>query len=279
VPANGIEIAYESFGPKNGEAIILIQGTGAQLTLWPKELCERLTSDGYRVIRFDNRDVGLSSHLDSLGTPEWGAIVPKIGTCDTTVLSYTLMDMANDVIGLMDGLEIKKANIVGISMGSAIAQLVALTYPKRTKSLGLIASSSGNPELPPADPEVLKMMSTPPPVTDDIEVLTEHVFRINKALSSSSYSSDEKLKELARCSIERSWYPEGTARHVAAIAMGCDRRGELKKLKMPVVVIHGDEDPIVNLVAGKELSEIIPNANLVIMPEMAHDLPYQLVDS
>jgi len=278
VPANGIEIAYESFGPIDGEAVILIQGTGSQLTRWPKEFVEELAGYGYRVIQFDNRDVGLSTKLDSLGTPDWASIIPKIGTCDTSVLPYGLQDMADDVIGLMDAMDIEKAHIVGVSMGGVIAQLLAFSYPERTLSLVLMMTSSGNPELPPEDPEVLKIMSTPPPDTNNIKVLTEYVFRINKALSSPGYpTSDAELREMAKRDIKRSWYPVGTARQVAAIAMECDRREKLKKLDMPVIVIHGENDPVVNIEAGRELARIIPDAKLVTFPGMAHDLPTSLM--
>jgi pimeloyl-ACP methyl ester carboxylesterase len=163
VRANGISIAYEIFGEREGEVILLINGTGSQLTDWPIELCQKLVQKGYRVIRFDNRDVGLSSRLDSLGTPDWGSIFPRIKTCDMSTLQYTVNDMAKDAVGLLDALKIEKAHIVGISMGGAIAQLVAINFPGRALSLTSIAASSGNPDLPPGNPEVLAIMATPPP--------------------------------------------------------------------------------------------------------------------
>lgn len=278
VSANELEIAYESFGPLNGEAVVLIQGTGSQLTLWPKEFVEELAGHGYRIIRFDNRDVGLSTKLDSLGEPDWASIIPKAGTCDTTVVPYSLQDMADDVIGLMDALGIEKANVAGVSMGGAIAQIVASSYPERTLSLIPMMTSSGNPDLPPGDPEVLQIMATPPPDTDDIGILTDHLSGIYKAMSSPGYPTDDaELRKMAKLNIERAWYPEGTARHVAAIIMDCDRREELKKLDMPVVVIHGKADPVVDIEAGRELAGIIPNAKLVTFPGMAHDLPAPLI--
>lgn len=278
VSANEIEIAYESFGPLDGEAVVLIQGTGSQLTLWPKPFVEELAGHGYRVIRFDNRDVGLSTKLDSLGAPDWASIIPKAGTCDTTVVPYSLQDMAGDVIDLMDALDIEKANIAGVSMGGAIAQIVATSYPERTLSLIPMMTSSGNPDLPQGDPEVLQIMATPPPDTDDIDILTEHLFSIYKAMSSPGYpTDDDELRKMAKMNIERSWYPGGTARHVAAIIMDCDRREELKTLNIPVVVIHGEADPVVNIKAGRELAETIPNAKFVTIPGMAHDLPAPLI--
>jgi len=278
--ANGINIAYESFGPENGEAILLIHGTGAQLITWPEALCEQLAQKGYRVICFDNRDVGLSSKLDSLGMPDWSKIIPHIGTCDTTGLPYTLYDMAKDAVGLLDALKIKKAHIVGASMGGAIAQLVAINFPGRTLSLTSIMASSGNPALPPGNPEVLKVMGTPPPQTDDINMQTKYLFTIYKALGSPAYPTQENvLMQLAGNSVKRSWYPVGTARQAAAIiiADNCDRRALLKKIRVPVVVIHGEADPVVNIEAGREVAAAIPGAKLITIPGMGHDLPAALI--
>jgi len=280
VRANGIYIAYESFGPEKGETILLIQGTGAQLTLWPLELCKKLAHEGFRVIRFDNRDVGLSSKLDSLGMPDWGWVIPRIGTCDMTNLPYTLSDMAKDAVGLLDALKIEKAHIVGASMGGAIAQLVAINFPERTLSLTSIMASSGNPKLPSGNPEVLQVMSTPPPETDNIEVLAQYLYTIHKAMGSPGYpTADSVLMEIARRSIKRSWYPIGTARQVAAviIADNCDRREKLKNISVPTVVIHGQNDPVVNLAAGQEVAATIPNAKLITIPGMGHDLPAALI--
>lgn len=134
VQANGISIAYESYGEEQDEAILLIQGTGAQLTAWPAELCQQLSAQGYRVIRFDNRDSGMSSKLDTLSMPDWPAIFPPIGSCDISKLPYSLQDMAKDAIGLLDALHIDKAHMVGASMGGAIAQLIAIHFPERTLS-------------------------------------------------------------------------------------------------------------------------------------------------
>lgn len=165
VTANGITISYESFGKETDEAMILIQGTGAPMTDWPVEFCRKLADKGLRVIRFDNRDIGLSTHLDSLDQPDWAAIGPLVGTCKPAPLPYTLEDMAADVVGLMDALKIDKAHIAGASMGGAIAQLVAIHYPKNTLTLTSISETSGNPELPWGDEKALKAMATPPPQT------------------------------------------------------------------------------------------------------------------
>lgn len=217
VKANDITIAYESFGKETDEAIILIQGTGAPMTDWPVEFCQGLTDKGYRVIRFDNRDIGLSTHLDSLAQPNWETIGPLVGTCKTELLSYTLKDMAADVVGLMDALKIEWAHIAGASMGGAIAQLVAIHYPKRTLTLTSISATSGNPELPWGKPKALQAMGTPPPQTKNKDSIANHLVHIYKALGSTDV--DIKLKEQALEHINRSWYPEGGARQGAAVLL------------------------------------------------------------
>ncbi len=205
VTANGITIAYESFGKETDEVIILIQGTGAPMTDWPVEFCRKLTIKGFRVIRFDNRDIGLSTHLDSLGQPDWAAIGPLVGTCEPAPLPYTLEDMAADVVGLMDALKIDKAHIAGASMGGAIAQLVAIYYPMRTLTLTSISATSGNPELPWGDEKAIKAMGTPPPATKNRDSIADHLVFIYKALGSTD--DDKTLKEQPLGHVNRSWYP------------------------------------------------------------------------
>lgn len=280
VQANGISIAYESFGAANDEAILLIQGTGTQLTGWPVELCEQLADQGYRVIRFDNRDVGLSSKMDSLGMPDWAAIIPQIGTCGQSGLPYTLLDMAKDAVGLLDALHIGQAHIVGASMGGAIAQLVAIHFPERVLSLTSVMASSGNPALPPGDPEVLQIMGSPPPQTQQIDSMVNYLFNIYKAISSPGYPTpDSVLKERALRNIQRSWYPAGNARHAAAVLLGdnCDRREQLKHIALPTVIFHGESDPVVHVAAANELAATIPHAKLITIPSMGHDLPDALI--
>lgn len=280
INTNNIKIAYESFGSINNETILLIQGTGVQLTGWPVELCEQLAEKGYHVIRFDNRDVGLSSKLDSLGMPDWANIIPKIGTCDMDYLPYSLIDMATDAVGLLDELNIEKAHIVGVSMGGAIAQLIAINFPDKTRSLTSIMASSGNPQAQKGNPEVLQIMATPPPMTDDVETLTNYFLKIYKAIGSPDYPTDDTiLKDRAKKSIQRSWNPSGFARQAAAVIIGdnCDRRQQLKDIKIPVIVIHGDADPVVNVEAGKEVANTVPNSKLVIIPGMGHDLPDAII--
>lgn len=276
---NGITIAYESFGNKTDETIVLIQGTGATLLHYPIELCERLAANGYNVIRFDNRDVGLSSHLDSLGQPDWEAIGPFVGSCEPAPLPYTLLDMAKDVTGLMDALEVDKAHIVGTSMGASIAQLIAIHFPDRVLTLTFIASSTGNPTRPQGSPEALKAMATPPPTTSNTDSLTNYLVHMYGILG----SVDDRaiLKKRAMDHVKnRNWDPKSVNRQVAAVLIGdyCDRRKQLGQLEIPAMVIHGDADPIVPLEAGKEVASSIPNAELCIIEGMGHDLSMEFVD-
>lgn len=278
VDANGIAIAYESFGSNTNEAIILVQGTGATLLHYPVELCERLAADGFYVIRFDNRDIGLSTHLDSLGQPNWEAIVPFIGTCNPAPLQYTLLDMAMDVIGLMDALKIKKAHIVGASMGASIAQLIAIHFPERVITLTSMASSTGNPTRPQGNPDALKAMSTPPPTTSNTDSLANYLVNVYKALG--GVDNDLVLKERALNHIKnRNWDPESVNRQVAAVIIGdyCDRREQLAQLNIPTIVIHGNADPLVPLEAGKEVASTIPKAELCIIDGMGHDISMKFV--
>ncbi len=279
VKANGITIAYESFGKSTDEAVIMIQGTGATLLHYPVELCERLTEKGFHVIRFDNRDIGLSSHLDSLGQPDWAAITPYVGTCDTAPVPYTLLDMAKDVIGLMDALEIQKAHIVGASMGASIAQLIAIHFPDRVLTLTSIASSSGNPTRPQGNANALKAMSTPPPVSSNANTLVNYLINVYKALG--AIDDDEVLKERALNHIKnRKWDPASVNRQLAAVMVGdyCDRRKQLARIKIPTMVIHGSADPIVPLEAGKEVASTIPDAEICIINGMGHDISLPFVN-
>jgi pimeloyl-ACP methyl ester carboxylesterase len=279
VKANGITIAYESFGSFDDPAIVLIQGTGATLVHWPEELCQILAGHHYRVIRFDNRDIGLSSKLDSLGHPDWEAIIPYIKSCEQAPLPYTLLDMAKDVTGLMGALKITKAHIVGASMGGAIAQLVAIHFPGLAYSLTIISASSGNPDLPAGDDKALEAMSTPPPDTTDPDSLAAYLVKVYKALGSTD--TDETLRQRALGHINRSWYPEGTERQIAAVLIGdnCDRRKDLAGIRIPTMVIHGDSDPLVPLSSGQEVANTIPGSEMCVIKGMGHDLSVKFIRS
>ncbi|MCE9651165.1 MAG: alpha/beta fold hydrolase [Parvibaculum sp.] len=277
VQANGITIEYESFGPADREAILLIMGLGAQLTMWPAELCNELVARGYRVIRFDNRDVGLSTKFDAAGMPDMAVIFGALMSGQPAKSAYSLDDMAADAMGLLDALDIGRAHIVGASMGGMIAQLVAINHPDRVLSLTSIMSTTGNPGLPQAKPEAMAVLMTPAP-EGDIEAAISRGINAWQTIGSPGYPTDEKiLREWVGRDAKRSLYPVGTARQMAAIVANGDRREKLKKLKVPAVVLHGGDDPLVPVEGGKDTAANIPGAELVVVPGMGHDFPIALV--
>jgi len=280
VQANGITIAYESFGPTDRETVLLIMGNGAQLTAWPVELINELVKRGYQVIIYDNRDVGLSTKFDAAGVPDLKAIIEARIAGKPGPLPYTLDDMANDAVGLLDALGIKKAHIAGASMGGMIAQLVAADHPEHTLSLTSIMATSGNPAWPvPAKPEV--MAKLPPPSLDgDPEAIVARAVKLIQILAGPEYPPDEKrVREMVVRTMKRSDYRAGMARHNAAAAVGCfdDRRAKLKTIKVPAVVIHGALDPMMPVEGGKDTAANIPGAELRVIPGMGHDLPIPLI--
>ena len=280
VQANGITIAYESFGPTDRETILLIMGNGAQLTAWPVELCEELVKRGYRVIIYDNRDVGLSTKFVESGVPDTKAVIEARMAGKPSLLPYTLDDMANDAVGLLNALGIKKAHIVGVSMGGMIAQLMAADHPEHTLSLTSIMSTSGNPAVPfPAKPEVLAQIPPRAPEGDPEAIIASAV-KMVRVLAGPVYPPDEKrIRDMVVRSMKRSDDRAGMARHNALSALGLfeDRRAKLKTIKVPTVVVHGAEDPLVSVEGGKDTARNIPGAELRILDGMGHDLPIPLV--
>lgn len=276
--ANGITLEYERFGPETAEPLLLIMGLGAQLTLWPVQLCEALVERGFHVIRYDNRDVGLSTKLDDAGVPELPMVLAAVMSGRQPTVPYTLDDMAADAVGLLDALGIDSAHIVGASMGGMIAQLVAALYPERTRTLTSIMSSTGNPALPPATPEAIgQLMSRPQGA--DIESLVEFGVKTARVIGSPAYPADEAaLRARVRRDVERSMYPAGFARQMAAIYASGDRRARLAQVAAPTLVIHGTADPLVPVGGGRDTAANIKGAEIVEIEGMGHDLPIELAD-
>ncbi len=276
--ANGIELHYEEHGDPSHPPMLLIMGFGAQLTLWPDELVEALASHGYRVIRYDNRDAGLSQKFDGVKAPGIVrmTLMSKIGL--TPKVPYTLADMADDGAGLLDALGIDKAHIVGASMGGMIAQHFASRHAQRCLSLTSIFSTTGNPKLPPARPEAMKALVTRPQSTDE-KVLVDHGIHVARTIGSPGYPSDEeRLRERTTASVRRSFYPEGPTRHLSAIVADGDRRPMLESITVPTLVLHGEDDPLVPCEGGRDTAACIPGARLKTIPGWGHDLPLELVD-
>ena len=283
VKANGITIAYESFGPEDRETVLLIMGASAQLTLWPVDLCEELVKRGYRVIRYDNRDIGLSTRFDAAGIPDFAAVVAAGEAGKPAPLPYILYDMARDAVGLLDALGIKKAHIAGPSMGGMIGLIIAAEYPDRALSLTTIMASSGKQSgtsgLPVAKPEVLAKMPPPAPVGDK-QAYIEQRIKVFQLLGSPRAPVDEKiLREWVTRDVERSYYPAGEARHAAASLHAAyeDRRAKLKTITVPTVVVHGEDDPMIPVEASRDVAAKIPGAEFRLLPGLGHVIPPALV--
>ena len=272
VHANGIDIEYESFGRDGDPTILLIMGFAAQMTMWQQALCEQLAAKGFRVIRFDNRDIGLSTHLSHLPAPNPGEVMARRMSGQPVEVPYRLDDMAADAAALLAALGIKSAHIVGASMGGMIAQLVAINHPDVTKSLLSIMSTTGRPELPPAKPEAMAALVTPP-VSDSRADRIAAGLNVVKTLGSPGYpGTEEELLASVSAAIDRAPYdPAGVARQMGAIVAAPARNEALKTLRCPAMVLHGAEDPIIPVEAGKDTAASIPGCQLVIVPGMAHD--------
>jgi pimeloyl-ACP methyl ester carboxylesterase len=276
--ANGIPIHYEDHGNPDDPVILLIMGFAAQLTLWPDELVEAIAAEGFRVIRYDNRDIGLSHKFDGVRAPG----VVKLTLMNRIGLKprvpYTLGDMADDGAGLLDALGIEAAHIAGASMGGMIAQRFAARHPQRTRSLISIFSTTGNPKLPAARKEAMQALITRP-ASNDEAVLVEHGMMLARTIGSPGFPTDEeRLREKVTAAVRRSVYPEGPARHLAAIVADGDRRKLLRGLDVPTLVLHGEDDPLIPVAAGHDTAAHIRGARLRTIPGWGHDLPLALVD-
>jgi len=278
--ANGIQIEYESLGSAADPAVVLVMGLGAQLTRWPLPLCEKLAARGYRVLRFDNRDIGLSTKLDHAPVPKLTALIAARMAGLRPSLPYTVDDMAGDTVGLLDALGIARAHIVGTSLGGMIAQQVAAHHPERILSLTSMMSTTGNPTLPPPTPAAAAiLMSRPPDPIRDPEGYVTYGLNTLRVIGSPGYPFDEgAARERIRAEALRSYYPAGYARQIAAATMSGDRREKIRRIQAPTVVVHGAADPLVPLAAGRDTADNIPGAELLVIPGMGHDLPPPLFD-
>ena len=278
ISANGIEIAYDDRGNRDDPAILLIMGLATQMIAWPEPFCDGLAARGFRVVRFDNRDVGLSTKFEAAPPIDLGAILQQVMAGEKINPPYDLTDMAADTVGLMDRLEIDKAHVVGASMGGMIAQIVAAKYPNRVRSLVSIMSSSGDPGLPQAKPEAMNAIMQTRPDGSDRELAIQHGMRIYRAIGSPGFPTpDDELRAKVGAAFDRSYYPAGTGRQFAAIVASGSRVEMLKKLSVPTLVLHGADDPLVPVEAGRHTAAQIPGSTLTIIPGMGHDLATGLI--
>ncbi len=270
--ANNILLEYESFGRTSDPAILLIMGLGGHLTRWNLELCDLLVARGYRVIRFDNRDCGLSTHFSDAPVPDLRALQNG----QPVTLPYTLDDLVADSVGLLDALGIQQAHLAGASMGGAIAQLAAANYPERVHSLTSIMSSSGNPALPAPTPAATALFASLPRQRDRESIVADSVARY-ETLESPAYPTDRgRLRQLFADEYERNFDPRGLARQLAALIANGDRRSLLQTITAASVVLHGAADQLIPLACGEDVARNIPNAELRIIDGMGHDFPVAL---
>ncbi len=273
VSANRIQLEYETFGPSSGRPLLLIIGLGGQMIFWDEDLCRDLAARGHYVIRFDNRDVGLSTKFEQSGVPHLPEVFEKILRGEKVTPPYTLEDMADDAVGLLDALKIPKAHICGMSMGGMIAQTMAIRHPARVQSLISIYSTTGNPQVPQAKPEIIGLLITPPP--PEREACIEHMLKVFRTISGPAFPPDEVwTRKILGQAYDRSFYPQGMARQLVAILTHGNRAPALSRITIPALVIHGINDPLVSVEGGKDTARAIPGAQLILIEGMGHDLPH-----
>ena len=275
VKANGIRIEYDTFGDHASSPLMLIMGHSAQMIAWDEELCEEFVKKGFYVIRFDNRDAGLSSKMDDAPVPDIMDVYHLILQGEEIEAPYTLDDMADDAMGLLDALHIGKAHICGASMGGMIAQIMTIRHPHRVLSLISMMSTTGNPELSAPMTGNGNFQFKPSP--RDREAYIDHAVEVCRLIGSPGFAFDEErvrgwlAKEYDRC-----FCPEGSVRQLLAILKGDNRKPELSKVTVPTLVIHGSHDPLVPVEWGKDTAEAVPGAELLVIKGMGHDLPRQI---
>ena len=275
VRSNGIDLTFESFGDLTAEPLVLIAGLGSQMIRWTRPFCDGLARRGYRVIRFDNRDAGHSTHLHDCGVPDFAGLSAALKAGERPDVPYTLGDMADDTIGLLDALDIPRAHVVGRSMGGMIAQVMASEHPERVLSLTSIMSCTGNPGLPQAEPDVMALMTgqAPDPLEDREGFLKQRLAFAQRIAGVRCPFDGAAHRALVLEEAERAYDPVGTARQMAAVAAAGDRRARLTTITAPTLVIHGTEDPLFPRACGEDTAAVIPNAELLLLDGLGHELP------
>jgi pimeloyl-ACP methyl ester carboxylesterase len=273
---HGIALEYETFGSSERPPLLLISGLGAQLVSWPRPFCQRLAGGGRFVIAFDNRDCGLSSKLDGQGA-DLSVIIEAAAAGDLgrarSLAAYTLSDMSNDAVALLDALHIERAHVIGSSLGGAIAQTMAIEHPERLLSLTSMMSSTGEPDFGQSTPEAMQVLFTPAPPDRDAyiqSVSDSLVWRSRK------YPDLDSARQIAADSYDRCFYPEGVSRQLAAMIASGSRADSLRNLTVPTLVIHGLDDTLITPSGGERTAELIPGAHLVLIEAMGHDRPVPL---
>lgn len=273
VKANGIQIEYDTIGNPSSPPLLLIMGLGGQLIHWDEIFCRQLADRGHFIIRFDNRDTGLSTRFEATGLPDMSELLDARLQGQSIKAPYTLDDMADDAAKLLEALDIEKAHICGSSMGGMIAQTVAIRHPQRLLSLISIYSTTGNPDLPQSQPEAMEALLTPQPVERqayiDFNVITM------QTIAGSGFPFDEQFtRKISALAYDRAFYPPGVGRQMMAVMAQENRTSALASVTVPTLVIHGTADPLVPAAHGKDTADAIPGAQLLLVEGMGHDLPH-----
>jgi proline iminopeptidase len=276
----GIKIEYEETGEKENPPVLLLMGAGEQLISWPKAFYCGLAEKGYRVIRLDYRDTGLSTKFELAGKPNIGLIFLRSIMGLPMRVPYTFKDVADDVAGLCRGLGITSTHIIGCSMGGMVAQILAAKHKDLTSTLTVMMSTTNRRSLPKPTWKVLRQIIFNQPKNDDREQLARYYVSFYQLVGSPAYPTPpDELREIVEMKLDRSFYPVGVLRHIAAGLATGDLRGYTRRIKAPSLIIHGKDDPLVRLEAGLDVAKNLPNATVRIYSGMGHDLPQQLIPS
>jgi pimeloyl-ACP methyl ester carboxylesterase len=268
-----IELEYETFGSVSDPTLLLVSGFTAQLTMWNENLCRMFADRGHHVVRFDNRDCGLSTKLEGAEVDLNGVIGAAMMDEDPPAVPYLLADMANDAIGLLDHLGVERAHVMGASMGGMIAQTAAINHPHRLRTLVSVMSQPGELEVGQPTPEAMEVIVATPPTDREAFIESAKNWQV---WHSKKYRDLEKTRRDAARDFDRSFYPEGAPRQMAAIYASGRRTEGLSKLAVPTLVIHGWDDTLIAPDGGQRTAELIPNAQLLMIDDMGHDLPEPL---
>jgi pimeloyl-ACP methyl ester carboxylesterase len=272
---NNVEIEYETIGDQISKPLLLIAGLGSQMLAWSDEMCEILANHGFFVIRFDNRDIGLSTKFEDVGLPNFLEINAAYSRGEIPEVPYTLEDMAGDAVSVLDTLNIDKAHVCGASMGGMIAQVLAYRHPSRVLSLTLIMSTTGDPDLPQPKPEILAQFFAPVP--SGREAFIEEMVKRGRLIHGTFAYDEDQSREYRAKEYDRSYYPEGITRQLAAMAVPSNLKPILPAIQAPTLVIHGRENPLNHVDAGKDIATAIPGAELLILDGMGHSFPREVI--
>jgi pimeloyl-ACP methyl ester carboxylesterase len=272
--ANGIEIEYETFGQSSDPPLLLVNGFTSQMIGWDEGFCQALADRGFYVIRFDNRDAGLTTKLDGREVDLAALMAARAGNGPVPEVPYTLSDMSDDGFGLLTALGIEAAHIAGASMGGMIVQTMAIEHPERVLSLTSIMSTTGEPDYFKSDPAAMQALLTPPPTERGAYI--DNSATSWKLFASPRYYDEDKIRDRAARSYDRMFYPEGAARQMGAITASGSRADGLRKLRVPTLVIHGRADTLILPMGGERTAELVPAANLLLCNDMGHDVPEPL---